>query len=259
MLKLTSVIAAAVIMTGCAGLGSTGMMSERSVKSEHNVKKITSEQGPVMAGEKSTRFELRPGECMPEDCMTNRARAEIMTDIKIFNGQKKWISAYVYVPEDTQFTKHASADIFEIFMKGRGVNWRPLFNFNITGNAFFSQWIQQTRLRDGTWAEFGFVEPISKVSELRGKWTQLMFYLDTDMTKGKFQAFVNGKVVHEVDVPINTPADEWFGFKFGIYRAHLNRERDPVPTSVLYFDELRYGDTREEVDDILNPALKTVD
>ena len=57
-------------------------------------------------------------------------------------------------------------------------------------------------------------------------------------------------------------------FKFGIYRSFISRLKDrqkmrkkeeKMPTQIVYYDEIRRGNSIEEVDFNINPQLKVID
>lgn len=262
-MKLVGIIAATLMISGCVSYG--GKITENSAVNSYGVQSVSKETAPVKSGEKSIRFEVRKGDCQGKDCATNRERVEIEPNLKIFNGQKTWFGTYFYVPEDAKFTQEAATSILQIFSKAPDPNWVPIAQIIIAGNTLQTQWLQNTKMRtsDGSSesniSTFGFVEWAARLDKIRGKWNQLVVYFDSSVPSGLMQIYLNGKLIREIENPAQYPADEYFGIKYGLYRSHLHRERGVVPTSLIYFDETRIGKSREEVDDILNPALTVVD
>ena len=58
------------------------------------------------------------------------------------------------------------------------------------------------------------------------------------------------------------PEDTYF--KYGIYRSFISRYKkmkktNALPTQVVYYDEIRRGNSIEEVDFNINPQLKVID
>ena len=98
------------------------------------------------------------------------------------------------------------------------------------------------------------------------KWNDISFclnYVDKIM-----EVWVNGNKKHEITKsPINfTPESTYF--KYGIYRSFVSRYKkrkekkgqDPdLPTQIVYYDEIRRGNSIMEVDFNINPNLKPVD
>lgn len=267
MIRFIATFASAMVLSGClatgAPLGST-VEDLASLKS-HNQTVVTAEQGPVKAGKLSQRFELRKGECRAEDCWTDRERTEKTTSIEMPYGSDNWLSWYFYVPEDATYPKYISTTVGQIYGWNKAPNWRPLAMVMISGNVVQTQWIQSSLLRDNSgengsrYASNGFVEWAGKLSDLRGKWNQVVIHVDTTLDAGILQIYLNGKLVNEVKNPVQATGFQHFGFKYGLYRSFISQEKGPMPTSVIYYDEMRFGHTREEVDDILNPSLPVVD
>ena len=57
-------------------------------------------------------------------------------------------------------------------------------------------------------------------------------------------------------------------FKYGIYRSFIKNFKDrqkmrnkeeKMPTQIVYYDEIRRGNSIEEVDFNINPSLKAID
>lgn len=273
MLKLFSIVAAAAIMTGCANSpqnvgGGAGNFSYTTSMRPHNFN-IVSKDTPgaqIKAGEKATRFELRKGDCAQADCMRTRERVEVTVNGKIELNEDRWFSWYVFIPEDSYFTKQATTTIGQIYMKAQ--NWvmgKPILQLDITGNVFQTHWHQLTMLRDpvgddGSYiAEFGYVEFASKVTDLKGKWNQVIVHFNPVIGGGKLEVYLNGKMVREINEPVSIVPENGYTINYGLYRSHLEQERQERGTSIIYYDEIRFGKSREEVDDVLNPALPVVD
>jgi hypothetical protein len=76
---------------------------------------------------------------------------------------------------------------------------------------------------------------------------------------GILEIYINGKLERTIDNPMIIRPDNFY-LKYGIYRSFVTREHPNVmPTQIVYFDEVRMGKTRMEVDAQLNPELKPVD
>ena len=101
-----------------------------------------------------------------------------------------------------------------------------------------------------------------KLSKMKGVWTDISFCLDYD--NKRMDAWVNGE--HKVKInksPINFKPKSTY-FKYGIYRSFTSRyksisEDGKMPTQVVYYDEVRRGNSIEKVDVNINPNLKPVD
>jgi hypothetical protein len=94
-------------------------------------------------------------------------------------------------------------------------------------------------------------------AELRGRWHDIMVHArwsrDDD---GLFDVFVNGDRRYQHEGPTMT-ADA-VCFKFGVYRSFISRNRGvaAATTQVAYYDAVRHGRTRADVDIETAPAGK---
>jgi len=135
---------------------------------------------------------------------------------------------------------------------------------------------------------------IMSIDEMRGKWTDILIHINYDLEDGLMIFYVNGEKVYgkdlsedyydrnraedgywnEVFEPENyffeMPEDFWdegvssvdecdylIFTSFGGRRSYLNGMivAKDIPSSVLYYDEVKIGTTREEVDIRSNPDL----
>jgi len=135
---------------------------------------------------------------------------------------------------------------------------------------------------------------IMSIDDMRGKWTDILIHINYDLEDGLMIFYVNGEKVYgkdlsedyydrnraedgywnEVFEPDNyffeMPEDFWdegdssvdecdylIFTSFGGRRSYLNGMivAKDIPSSVLYYDEVRIGTTREEVDIRSNPDL----
>ena len=82
------------------------------------------------------------------------------------------------------------------------------------------------------------------------------------------QVWVNGNKKHEIaNSPINFVPESTY-FKYGIYRSFVSRYKNwkesigqeaKLPTQIVYYDEIRRGNSITEVDFNINPKLMPVD
>jgi hypothetical protein len=95
-----------------------------------------------------------------------------------------------------------------------------------------------------------------------GVWTDISFCLD--FTNDNMSVWVNGKLKHSIDKsPINFMPKEIY-FKHGIYQSFISeykfvKDTDTTPTQIVYYDEIRRGNSIEDVDFHINPDLKPID
>ena len=104
------------------------------------------------------------------------------------------------------------------------------------------------------------------IKDMVEKWNDISFclnYQDEFM-----QVWVNGNKKHEIaNSPINFVPESTY-FKYGIYRSFVSRYKNwkesigqeaKLPTQIVYYDEIRRGNSITEVDFNINPKLMPVD
>ena len=84
------------------------------------------------------------------------------------------------------------------------------------------------------------------IDDMRGRWTDIAINLDTSREGGRLSAYVNGRRIVEHDNFINFVPESYY-FKYGIYRTFVSRHGAPLPTQIIYVDEVRIGENRFEV------------
>jgi len=90
--------------------------------------------------------------------------------------------------------------------------------------------------------DFGLVS----INEMRGRWTDIAINFNTSDGEEVLTVFVNGQRRAQLKNWINFIPERYF-FKYGIYRSFVSRNGAPMPTQVLYIDEVRMGSSLEEV------------
>ena len=241
-----------------------GIDFERSLSDTPWGFQFTDEQ--VRAGQRAQRFEVRPGDCGEDpannwsDCENDRERSEL-AGAAWEPGLDRWLAASVYVPQDFPYIPgNIGGGIFQIHQVGGptgtylGMEARP----NIANISMMDGWL--TGQVHQTWGSFTDVKDatinirLMRVDDMRDKWTDLMINFDTVNQNIAF--FINGELIREVEdftefVPIR------YVFKYGIYNAFMAHRGITLPTRVLYFDEVRVGNSRSEVE--MRDARSAVD
>jgi hypothetical protein len=257
------------ILSGCSG----SLPVEPSLIASTWGYKYVSSPEPVRAGEKSQRFEVRKGDCGEDsgwsDCNSDRERAEVKLLQNLYPESDSWFSWSFYIPEDYKTAERVTTTIGQIHQRGivRGLedstaggfpSFPPLLQFGTIGNSFGATYHRITR-NVTTLRDKGEFEKITTVDALRGKWTDVVVHFRPTKENGILEIYVNGKLERTVDNPMLIRPDNFY-LKYGIYRSFVTREHPNVmPTQIIYFDEVRMGKTRMDVDAQLNPALKPVD
>jgi hypothetical protein len=193
---------------------------------------------PVRMGWASERYELRPGDCFGDDCNRQPSfeRAESAQDgQQQYEGDEYWYGWSFFVPADIpglasgfthfgQFQQHSLYNPIWMFTKVYAGDFVMRYNATAPGGAKFTF-------------------PLMSDSEFRGRWHDIVVHAKWALdTSGFTRVWVNGTKMVDYSGPTRTAGNTDVYFKYGIYRA-----ASPV-TTVIYYDELRRGKTRQEVD-----------
>lgn len=221
-----------------AGLYS-GFKRSLGAKSAYGYKVVSAPE-PVREGKTSERFELRSGDCSgtPDwnDCDKDRERSELGQQKPLIQpGEEFWYSFSIFVPITYknifpvkvalgQFHQEGSSSPPLMFQNGKGGYWLDL---------------NQTRQKSSLLIE---------EKDLRGRWHDLI--LNARWSKGKdgfVKVWVNGELKFSRE-GANLKQDGPVYFKYGIYRSFLSRNKSKHPDQVVYFDAVRWGKKREDVE-----------
>jgi hypothetical protein len=250
-------LAAALALTACVTTSSSGRLAgERSLSNTPHGYAIVSDV--VRAGSQSQRFEVRPGDCGTDrwsdwnDCENDRERSEIGLDRRWTYGSDTWIGFSVFLPPDFQTSSRVRTTVGQIHQQGgpsgsaNGLpSFPPLMQLEMLGDRYFLR----THILSGdrnsvvnNVRDFGLVS----INEMRGRWTDIAINFNTSDGEEVLTVFVNGQRRAQLKNWINFIPERYF-FKYGIYRSFVSRNGAPMPTQVLYIDEVRMGSSLEEV------------
>ncbi len=223
------------------GSGNTYTKSLEGGFKKYGVKIVKKDDGfPVRAGEKSVRFEVRFGDCGYDrgkwnDCKKDRQRHELSG--KTFKG-KKWTAFSIYLPKDFKSVDPVKLAMGQFHQRKGSPNL--MFQFN----------------NDGFWADRQIsymtqeMKLILPYKDMIGKWNDILIYGNfTKKEDGFFKIWVNNELKYEYNG--RTTSGKPSFFKFGIYQTYVSRyslyEERTYPTQIVYFDEVRHGNSREKV------------
>lgn len=262
-----AVTVVAVALTACA-TAPTAILT-----SQGNDYAFQSSTEYVRAGQKSQRFEVRAGDCFQDgselsDCNIDRERAELSVKderYRMYPGSAHWIAWSIFIPNNYKASDRVTTTIGQIHQHGGmdstagGFRSRPpIIQFDSIGGVFGTTFHQLSgTIENGfDWGDF---TPLTSMAKLQGKWTDFVVYFDSSKTSGIMKIYMNGRLVQTIDKPITVEPREYYFFKYGVYRSFISRNKGPMPTQVVFYDELRIGKTREEVDPAINQKLLPVD
>ena len=250
MKKLLGIVVLNLLLSGNAfsfglpkdvGSGNSYTKSLEGGFKKYGVKIVKKEDGfPVRAGKKSVRFEVRFGDCGYDkgkwnDCKKDRQRHELSG--KKFKGEK-WTAFSIYLPKDFKSVDPVKLAMGQFHQRGGSPNL--MFQFN----------------NDGFWADRQIsymtqeMKLILPYEDMIGKWNDILIHGNfTKKEDGFFKIWVNNELKYKYSG--RTTSGKPSFFKFGIYQTYVSRyspyEERTYPTQVVYFDEVRHGNSREKV------------
>lgn len=249
--------ASVVLLTGCVTTGLSGVqrsLSETAWGYEH-VKK----PHPVFLGNMSQRFEVRPGDCSSSkwwsDCKTDRERSEVTAkSARFYPGSNKWISFMIYLPKDFKTSSFVNANLGQIHMKGGFSgsaggfkSFPPLLQLNAKGN-FYTACFHMLLGDDQNIRDICVNKEISRIANMKGRWSRVTLHLAAGLRQPAVDIFFNGKKVADFKQSLSKDP-KYYYLKYGIYRSFVSRHGGPMPTQIAYYDEVKIGVSREEVED----------
>jgi hypothetical protein len=224
---------------------------------------------PVRAGVSSQRFELRSGDCGEDtgwnDCETDRERIELQANDLFYMGEERWIGWSVFLPMDFADVSPTKTCLGQIHSQGgpkgfgRGLPTSPpLLKFDIWEGVYV---LTHPEL-SGTFHNIRNKErktPLINLEQMRGRWTDIVLHVRFGKEDGFAVVYVNGEKKAELPRNLILYEPKNFVFRYGIYRSFMGRSARSIPTQIVYFDEVRLGETRKAVDLRMNSALPPVD
>jgi hypothetical protein len=213
----------------------------------------------VRAGKESQRFEVRPGDCGEDpgkwsDCDNNRERSEISLDRKFLPGDNQWIGFSLYIPEHYQTSNYVATTLGQIHQSGGNrptgtaggfKSYPPVLQLEAKG-GYYDACIHLLSGSGSDVKDICDYFRLSRISDMRGRWTDIEIHLDTTDKKSLVEIYVNKerKALREDFIEF---WPESFYVKYGIYRSFVSRHGGPMPTQIVWFDEIKMGNTREEI------------
>lgn len=202
---------------------------------------VTDTLEAVRKGWKAQKFEVRPGDCYGNDCQRSPVyeRNEFaQLPNENLEGDEYWYAWSFYVPRNIsqahwvffgQFQQHHNYDSIWMFMKRSGqpfcavFDWRNHNTWNCNGSR-------------GTY-------PLIEDVNFAGKWHDVLVHAKwSQSNQGFTKIYIDGNLIVDYTGYTRTSGNKDVYFKYGIYRHGSNE------TTIVYYDEIRRGKTREDVD-----------
>lgn len=244
----------ALMLTACMGR----LPAKRSLNNFAHGYTIVS--SPVRAGEEAQRFEVRAGDCGESggwsDCATDRERSELSVTRRWRHGADMWIGYSIFVPDDYQTSHKVRTTAGQIHQTGGPSgqynnlpSFPPMMQMEMQGNRYFAKVHVLTGDRNNVNDSVRRFD-LTTIDAMRGKWTDVAIHFDTKSTPERLSVFINGKMMADMVDWITFIPDEYY-FKYGVYRTSVSREGGPMPTQILFYDEVKMGSDQAEV--MVNP------
>ena len=246
---------------------------------DHNFKYIE-DKNKARAGKYFQRFELRDGDCFGDDgwsdCETDRERVEFSAKPEQRPKKTQCYGYSLMLSEDFIDVYPVHTSLGQIHQNGgptgtaEGMaSFPPLIQIEaLQGNLRFN-WHKlsgsATNVIDMGMGDF---YKLKSLDDMKGVWTDISFCLD--FKNKRMDAWVDGiKKVEILESPIFFKPKSIY-FKHGIYRSFISRYKahayyteesfnGKMPTQIVFYDEIRRGNSIKKVDININPKLKPVD
>jgi hypothetical protein len=263
-MKIFKPFVLAALLSGCVAgeyNSPTGMPIDQNISGIQEYSVSTSNE-VARIGETSQRFEIRHGDCRGFDCETNRRRIEFaaFNDLHQVPNETAWYGWSIYLPSDFQDLSPVGTILGQAKLVGwnevSGYSRGPLWDFSVQrGRLVFK------------YSPRGRSDPIDcptiSISQMRGRWTDIVVYADYSFENPDggptVRAWINGRLMCSSTTPLVTPYmtqeanSQKIYMRYGIYNSQVQRwlsiQGEPeLPTQVVFYDEVRIGRSREDVD-----------
>lgn len=195
-------------------------------------------------------FEVRPGDCSGADCGSNRERSEFTLRQGIPFPADSWIAFSILIPSDFQPGRRTQTKFFQLNVRDgpvdaeSGGRFVSLVNFQIE-QGDVTMCTYRFRPQGRAWLDECDKTRLVALDSIRGRWADFILHYDS-RGEGNLEVFLNGRRVATETGFVVMDFDDVY-VKYGIYRPSTNREGGPIPTQVLFVDEVRIGSSREAV------------
>ena len=237
---------------------------------DHNFQYIK-DKTKARAGKYFQRFELRDGDCFGDDswsdCDTDRERVEFSTRPRQPIKKNQCYGYSLMLSKDFIDTHPTSTTLGQVHQHGGPTgtagglaSFPPLVQIDARSGYLFFNWHELSGSATNVIDESRY-HKLKPLKDMKGVWTDISFCLD--FKNNRMDAWVDGiKKVEILKSPIFFKPEAIY-FKHGIYRSFISkykaRNNGKMPTQVVFYDEIRRGNSIKKVDVNINPKLKPVD
>jgi len=195
---------------------------------------------PVFDGEKSTRFEVRSGDCgwieTFSDCATDRSRSELTElNATVETGKTVSYTERVYIPSQTRF-KPQGGNLLVLTQ----IRVNDTTQSTISALAYLVMENNNTLLirthRQFTW---DWNKNYTITNTPYDKWIKIKYeVVASEKSDGYIRVYVEDKLLFEENRQTLVTKDSNLFFKFGIYNSFMKDAKESFGTQVVYFDGL---------------------
>jgi len=199
---------------------------------------------PIYDGEKSFRFELRPGECSRnrgfDDCPNDRSRTEMTTLWTPDNYEQALtvVEYNIFIPEQTTpFTADLQVThLGQAYLKGSEGEVLSLANLIVYSDRHYDIPALKFSVQPNLDYETIVTSLISE--DFYNRWMNIRFEIFGDTEEGYVKAYVDDVIYLDEKVPTLFHPTDHIDFQFGVYRNGLSKTTESVTPIVVYYDSV---------------------
>jgi hypothetical protein len=244
---------------------------------DHNFQYIK-DKTKARAGKYFQRFEVRDGDCFGDDswsdCDTNRERVEFSTRPRQPIKKNQCYGYSLMLSKDFIDTHPTNTSLGQVHQHGGPTgtagglaSFPPLIQIDAREGYLYFNWHELSGSATNVIDQSRYYK-LKSLEDMKEVWTDISFCLD--FKNKRMDAWVDGiKKVEILKSPIFFKPKAIY-FKHGIYRSFISRYKahayytqesfdGKMPTQVVFYDEVRRGNSIKKVDANINPKLKPVD
>jgi hypothetical protein len=243
-------------------------------QNEHNYSYI-SDKNFARRGSFYQRFELRDGDCFNDenwnDCDTDRERIELSSQPRQKPEDIQCFAYSIMLDKDFIDIHPSNTTLGQIHQiggpsgtAGAFPSFPPIIQIEVAKGRLLFRWHELSGSASNV-IDIGRDYELISLGEMKDKWTDISFCLN--YKDKRMDVWINGIKKHEILITISFIPESTY-FKYGIYRSFISKYKnhekifereDKLPTQIVFYDEVRRGNSIEEVDFNINPKLKPVD
>jgi len=237
---------------------------------DHNFQYIK-DKTKARAGKYYQRFELRDGDCFGDDnwsdCDTDRERVEFSTRPRQPAKKKQCYGYSLMLSKDFVDTHPTNTSLGQVHQYGGPTgtagglaSFPPLIQIDARQGYLFLNWHELSGSATNV-IDNSRYHRLKLLKDMKEVWTDISFCLD--FKNKRMDAWVDGiKKVEILKSPIFFKPKGIY-FKHGIYRNLISKYKElknrKMRTQIVFYDEIRRGNSIKKVDININPKLKPVD